>query len=138
MSQVKNITRVSAPWPFDAYAHLISRIPDEEGGGYLLTLPDLPGCIADGRTEAEAVENGRDAFAAAVSALTDMGRKIPAPAFVPDDATAAFDVSGKFLARVPKSIHARLAARARIEAVSLNTLVVAFIAEGLSRREQHA
>jgi len=134
MSEVKTIARITAPWSFERYAHIISRLPDEEGGGYLISFPDLPGCMADGQTEAEAVENGREAFAATVSALADMGRDIPAPSFVPDDITA-FEASGKFLARVPKSIHARLGARAKAERVSLNTLVLAFIAEGLGRRE---
>jgi len=137
MSEVKRIERIAAPWPFEAYAHIISRIATEDGGGFLITFPDLPGCMADGETEAEAVENGRDAFAATLSALADMGRKIPAPAFIPEDMGAS-GASGKFLTRVPKSIHARLAARAKAEAVSLNTLVLAFIAEGLSRREQPA
>ncbi|MDR0380351.1 MAG: toxin-antitoxin system HicB family antitoxin, partial [Candidatus Accumulibacter sp.] len=36
------------------------------------------------------------------------------------------------------SIHAKLATRARSEGVSLNTLVLTLIAEGLGRREQHA
>jgi len=137
MSAVKNIARITAPWPFEAYTHIISPIPDHDGGGYLLSVPDLPGCMADGSTEAEAIENGRDAFAATVSALADMGREIPAPSFAPED-MVAFDASGKFLTRVPKSIHARLSARARTEAVSLNTLVLTFITEGLNRREQHA
>jgi len=134
MSEVKNIARIVAPWPFEAYAHIISRLPDEDGGGYLITFPDLPGCMADGETEAEAVENGRDAFAATLSALADMGRDIPVPSFMPSDITA-LDMSGKFLTRVPKSIHARLGARAKAEKVSLNTLVLTFITEGLSRRE---
>jgi len=136
MSEIKHIARIPAPWPFEAYAHIISPIPGEDGGGYLVTFPDLPGCMADGQTEAEAVDNARDAFAATVSALADMGREIPAPAFVPEDMTT-FDASGKFLTRVPKSIHARLSSRAKAEEVSLNTLVLTFIAEGLSRRERH-
>ncbi|MDD2711801.1 MAG: toxin-antitoxin system HicB family antitoxin [Simplicispira sp.] len=45
--------------------------------------------------------------------------------------------SGKFVARVPKSIHAKLTTRARAEGVSLNALVLALIAEGLGRRESH-
>jgi len=133
MSTIKHIARIAAPWPFEAYAHLISRLSDEEGGGYLITFPDLPGCMADGETEAEAAENGRDAFAVALSALADMGRDIPAPSFIPEDITAS-EASGKLLTRVPKSIHARLGARAKAEKVSLNTLALTFIAEGLSRQ----
>ena len=110
-TEVKMIPRIVPPWPFDAYAHIISPLSAEEGGGFLITFPDLPGCMSDGETEAEAVENGRDAFVAVVSALHDMGRKIPAPSFSPDDATAP-GASGKFVARVPKSIHDKLTSRA--------------------------
>jgi len=45
------------------------------------------------------------------------------------------EASGRFVARLPKSLHSRLAARAREEGVSLNTLAIAFIAEGLGHRE---
>ena len=135
--EIKRIKRIAAPWPFEAYAHIISRLADEDGGGYLITFPDLPGCMADGETEAEAVENGRDAFIAVVSALADMGRDIPAPSFCPED-VAVLGASGKFVARVPKSIHARLTIRAKAEGVSLNSLVLALIAEGLGRRDAHA
>ena len=137
MSEIKNIPRIIPPWPFEAYAHIISPLSEEDGGGYLITFPDLPGCMADGETEAEAVANGRDAFVAVVSALADIGRDIPAPSFIPEDATAP-SASGKFVARVPKSIHARLTTRAKAEGVSLNTLVLTLIAEGLGRRESHA
>ena len=137
MSEVRSIPRIVPPWPFEAYAHIISPLAEADGGGYQITFPDLPGCMADGETEAEAVANGRDAFVAVVSALADIGRDIPAPSFSPDDA-AAPGASGKFVARVPKSIHAKLTTRARAEGVSLNTLVLTLIAEGLGRRESHA
>ncbi len=135
MSEIM-IPRIVPPYPFEAYAHIISPLSAEDGGGYLITFPDLPGCMSDGETEAEAVENGRDAFVAVVSALHDMGREIPAPSFSPDDATAP-GASGKFVARVPKSIHVKLTSRAKTEGVSLNTLVLTLIAEGLGRREHH-
>ena len=135
MSEIM-IPRIIPPYPFEAYAHIISPLTTEDGGGYLITFPDLPGCMSDGETEAETVENGRDAFVAVVSALHDMGREIPAPSFSPDDATAPV-ASGKFVARVPKSIHAKLTSRAKTEGVSLNTLVLTLIAEGLGRRERH-
>lgn len=134
---VKTIPRIEPPYPFDAYAYIISPLSAEDGGGFLITLPDLPGCMSDGETEAEAITNGRDAFIGVVSALADMGREIPAPAFRPEDVGAP-NASGKFVARVPKTIHAKLTARAKAEGVSLNTLVLAFIAEGLGRRESHA
>jgi antitoxin HicB len=45
--------------------------------------------------------------------------------------------SGRFVTRLPKSIHAKLAERAKSEGVSLNTLVLAFIAEGLGCKDAH-
>ena len=33
----------------------------EEGGGYLVTFPDLPGCMSDGETIEEAITNAADA-----------------------------------------------------------------------------
>ena len=136
-NKVKTIPRIVPPWPFEAYAHIISPLPEEDGGGFLITFPDLPGCMSDGETEAEAVKNGRDAFVAVVSALHDMGREIPAPSFSPDDATAP-GATGKFVARMPKSSHAKLTSRAKADGVSINTLVLTFLAEGLGRREPHA
>ncbi|MGS0754645.1 toxin-antitoxin system HicB family antitoxin [Roseateles sp. GG27B] len=79
--------------------------------------------------------DGREAFAAFVSAKDDMGRSVPAHTLIVMDFASA-DASGKFVTRVPRSLHQRLAARARAEGVSLNALVIAFIAEGLGRRDE--
>jgi antitoxin HicB len=83
--------------------------------------------------KAEAVENGRDAFLTFVSALADMGQDVPAPSAAMN--LAAPLPSGKFITRVPKSIHARLAERAKAEGVSLNTLVLSLISESLGKRD---
>jgi predicted RNase H-like HicB family nuclease len=131
MSEI-SIQPIKPTYPFEAYAHIIEPLPATEGGGFLITLPDLPGCMADGASEAEAIENGRDAFLCWVSAAADMGDPIPAPKFK-TVAGGLAEASGKFVQRVPKSVHAQLAARARQEGVSLNSLVLAFIAEGLGR-----
>ncbi|PVE44160.1 toxin-antitoxin system HicB family antitoxin [Limnohabitans planktonicus] len=49
---------------------------------------------------------------------------------------APASASGKVLARLPRSMHLQLTARAKTEGVSLNSLVLAFIAEGLGRRAE--
>ncbi|OGS98074.1 MAG: hypothetical protein A3F73_03255 [Gallionellales bacterium RIFCSPLOWO2_12_FULL_59_22] len=87
--------------------------------------------MSDGETEAEAVANGRDAFKAWVAARKDSGKEIPPPFYRPDTVP---EVSGKFVTRQPKSVHAKLSERAKAEGVSLNTLVRALVAEGLGRR----
>ena len=98
----------------------------DEGGGWLITFPDLPGCMSDGESPEEAVANGRDALAAWIAAAREAGREVPRPGELP---------SGKFVARIPRSLHARLSARAKQEGVSMNALVSAFLAESLGRRE---
>lgn len=130
---MKKINRIQTTYPFEAYAHIISPLGSEDGGGFLITFPDLPGCMSDGATIREAMKNGRDAFHSWMSAWIDSGRTVPQPAFVPDDAVVA-EASGHFITRTPKSVHSRLTAKARAEGVSLNTLVVALLSEGLGRK----
>src|SRR5699024_2508148 len=114
--------------PFD-YPFQMRPLSDAEGGGWLISFPDLPGCISDGGTPEEAMANGKDALEAWITAMRESGKKVPGPGELP---------SGKFIARVPRSIHARLAARARQEGVSMNSLVSAFLAESLGRRERES
>ena len=130
---VKTIAKVKPAFPFEAYSHVVSPIDAVDGGGFMFSMPDIPGVIADGATELEAIDDGRKAFIATVSAMVDMGHEVPAPAFNVEDFTPA-SASGKVLARLPRSLHMQLTARAKTEGVSLNSLVLAFIAEGLGRR----
>ena len=130
---IKTIAVIKPAYPFEAYSHLVSPIGAADGGGFMFTMPDIPGVLADGATELDAITDGREAFIATVSALADMGQEVPVPAFNVNDFTPA-SASGKVLARLPRSMHLQLSARAKTEGVSLNTLVVALIAEGLGRR----
>ena len=109
---------------FEDYAINIAPLPAEEGGGYLVTLPDLPGCIADGENIDEAVAQARDAFNAwAMAEMEDKG-SLPAPK----------SYSGQFVQRIPRTLHMRLAKRAASEGVSLNQLAATFLARGLAER----
>lgn len=108
-----------ADYPFE-----VRPLAEEEGGGFLVSFPDFAECLSDGETIEEALANGRDALKATIAALK--AKKLPVPA--PNSGGVA---SGKFVARVPKTVHAQLATRARAEGVSLNTLVLTFIAQGL-------
>lgn len=108
----------------DAYPCTVRRMSADEGEGYMIEFPDVPGCMSDGSTPEEAIANGRDALKSVL--LTKLEFKDPVPR--PGAFAAA---SGQFRQRIPKSLHARLVARASQEGVSLNTLVTAFIAEGL-------
>lgn len=128
---IKKIKKIDPPYPFEAYTHVVSPLSKEEGGGFLITFPDLPGCMSDGETIEKAIENGRDAFIGWVSAQADMGRVIPKPAY---SGINMESFSGRFVQRVPKSLHAKLAERAKQEGVSLNTFVLSLISEGLGHK----
>jgi len=109
------------------YPFTIRPLTDDEGGGYLIEYPDIPGCMSDGETPEEAIVNGRDALKCCLLALKEFGDPIPG--------TFA-SASGQWRQRVPKTLHAHLVERARREGVSLNTLVTAMIAEGLGNRQR--
>ena len=107
------------------YPFIIRHLLEEEGDGYLIEFPDLPGCISDGETIEDAIENGTDAIQAWIEAAKEMNRPIPNPGELENQ-------SGKWVQRVPKSIHLRLVNRAKEEGVSLNTLVIMMLSESLS------
>jgi antitoxin HicB len=106
------------------YPFEVRPLTEEEGGGYLISFPDFAECISDGETVDEAMSNGRDALKATIAALKSKKMTVPA-------ANSGGVASGKFVARVPKTVHAQLATRARAEGVSLNALVLTFISQGL-------
>lgn len=61
------------------YAVVIEPLPEERGGGFLATVPDLPGCVSDGETRVEAAVSAEDAIAAWLEEAAALGRDIPAP-----------------------------------------------------------
>lgn len=109
---------------FEDYPITLSPIPEDEGSGYMVTIPDLPGCVADGETVEEAIAEARDAFEAWTIAEREDAGTLPAPK----------TYSGQFVQRIPKTLHMRLARRAESEGVSLNHLAATLLAEGLAGR----
>jgi predicted RNase H-like HicB family nuclease len=51
-----------------------------DGAGWLAEVPELPGCMSDGETPQEAVENVMDAIACWIEAAEEDGRPVPQPA----------------------------------------------------------
>jgi antitoxin HicB len=80
--------------------------------------------MADGETIEEAIASAMDAEYSWLETVKEKECGDPIPE------SSAY--SGKWVQRVPKSIHARIAARAIQEGVSINSLVASFIAQGLS------
>jgi antitoxin HicB len=106
------------------YPFEIRPIVQDDGGGFLIRYPDFNTCIADGETPEEAMKNGLEALQATIAALKAEGLPIPKP----DSSNVC---SGRFVTRIPKSIHRELTLKAKQEGVSLNTLVLSLIARGL-------
>ncbi|HAM88522.1 MAG: hypothetical protein US83_C0014G0011 [Candidatus Falkowbacteria bacterium GW2011_GWC2_38_22] len=50
--------------------------PQKEGG-YTVTVPVLPGCISEGDTMEEALENIKDAVEGYISIMVKKGKKVP-------------------------------------------------------------
>jgi predicted RNase H-like HicB family nuclease len=75
----KLMTANGAPFDPAQYEVTLRPLTPEEGGGWLATIPALPGCTGDGSTEMEAIKDVRlAALEWADAAMTD-GDPIPAP-----------------------------------------------------------
>jgi antitoxin HicB len=59
----------------------IQPLPASEGGGYFVTVPDLPGCMADGDTQEQALENILSAIDEWKARARALGRAIPKPTY---------------------------------------------------------
>ncbi|HEV8052214.1 MAG TPA: type II toxin-antitoxin system HicB family antitoxin [Parachlamydiaceae bacterium] len=112
------------------YPFTIRELSLDDGSGFLIEFPDLPGCMSDGETVEEAMANGVDAVQCWIDAAKAKGREIP-------DSCDVESQSGKWVQRVPKTLHARLTRQAKREHVSLNTLVVSILSESLGLKSKH-
>ena len=102
----------------------------EDGEEYWFAeIPDLPGCMSDGTTPDEAIRNVEDAKQLWIEGRLEDGFNVPEP-------TRVDDYSGKFLLRMPKSLHRRLAEQARREGVSLNQHVNVLLSGAESMRQR--
>lgn len=61
------------------YAVNIERLAENDGGGYLATVPELPGCMSDGDTPEEALKNVQEAISSWIEAAKEWGMEVPQP-----------------------------------------------------------
>lgn len=109
----------------------ISALSEEDGGGFMAEIPNLPGCCSDGETINEAVANLMEAKKEWMLLALERGIDIPLPQTVLHSGN---DYSGKFTLRVPKSLHKELAERAIKEEVSLNQYLNNLISYQLGKK----
>jgi len=104
------------------YAAIIRPLTKDEGTGFFVEFPDLPGCYADGESPEEAILAAEDAVQSWLKTAKEFGDPIP---------SIKEKYSGQWRLRLPKSLHAELAYRAKFEGVSLNTLVATLLAQAM-------
>ena len=106
------------------YTIELRRDPDE---GWFVQVKELRGCMSQGETREEALAMIQEAMEAWLEvALED---KLPIPEPKTEEA-----YSGKFVVRVPKSLHQELVERAAREGVSLNQYINVALARSVGQR----
>lgn len=102
-------------YPFNVVAD-----PD---GGYVILFPDLPGCMSQVESLDEVGPIADEIRQLWIETEFDRGNEIPLPSY-PDE------YSGKFVLRIPRSLHRNLAESAKREGVSLNQYATMRLARG--------
>lgn len=92
-------------------------VEDKEEGGFVVSFPDLPGCITCGETLENAIANAADAKKTWIEAALEEGVEIPEP-------NCLQDYSGQFKLRMPRSLHRSLAEHSQREGISMNQYCV--------------
>ncbi len=100
-----------------------------ETGGYFAKVLELPGCMTQADDFAELAEMIHDAMTAWIETALADGDTIPLPRQIED-------YSGKFIVRLPKSLHRDLTLLAKEEGVSLNAFVSHTLAQAAARKRQ--
>jgi predicted RNase H-like HicB family nuclease len=97
-------------------------------GYWVAEHPELPGCVADGETAAEALaslDTSRDLW---IESRRATGLPVPEPGEEPQ-------YSGRLLLRIAKSLHRELAQEAEAEGVSLNSWIARILAGRHARKD---
>lgn len=100
----------------------------DEDGDVVARIEELPGCMSHGSSEAEALAN--------VSGLKELWLRdaLESNEEIPEPQESEPLPSGKWLQRVPRSLHLQIALLARDEGVSLNQLVTSILAQQVTAR----
>ena len=105
--------------------YTIEMVREDEATWFARVL-ELPGCMTEGDSPEDAAAMIRDAMAGWLELALEDGKPIPEPR--PNE-----EYSGKFVVRVPKSLHRDLVDAAAREAVSLNQYIATELARSVGR-----
>ena len=105
------------PNDYFAMNYRMEIVEDKDEGGFVVSFPELPGCITCGETVESAVANALDAKKAWLEAAMEDGIEIHEP-------DSLEDYSGQFKLRIPRSLHRSLAEHSKREGISMNQYCV--------------
>lgn len=99
----------------------VRRLAPDETGGYVASILEFPGCVAEGETADEALTHLNNAAEAWIEVALANGHQIREP--------INFEgFNGKIALRMPRTLHKQAAELAELEGCSMNQLLVTAIA----------
>jgi antitoxin HicB len=101
-------------------------IHSDPDGGYVAEIEELPGCMTQAETIDGAFKAIEDARQLWIKTAYEDGQDIPLPRDMEE-------YSGKFIVRIPRSLHRNLVRAAKREGVSLNQYIASLLAAGVQR-----
>lgn len=111
----------------EKYSFKLDYSPEDEG--YIAVCPEFPGLSAFGETPAQAIEEAEVALELFMDTYQEEGKELPKPNLIRK-------YSGQMRVRLPKSLHYRLAQKAENEGVSMNTLIIQYLTEGITSQKK--
>jgi antitoxin HicB len=120
------------PLSFFLEQHYPFSVTPDPDGGYFISFPDLPGCMTQVDEPSEIGPAAEEIRTLWLETAHEHGMDIPLPQGGPN-------YSGKFVVRVPRHLHRRLAESAALDGASLNQYVVSLLAtnDALTHVERH-
>lgn len=110
------------------YTIEVIRDAGEEYSGWFARIVELPGCMTQADTFEELGEMIADAMRSWIQSALEDGQEIPAP-------RSLESYSGKFIVRVPRSLHRALVESANREGVSLNLFASTALAKAVGQTD---
>ena len=107
-------------------------IRQEEDGSWTLLVPSLPGLVVVGESIGEAWGELPEVIDLWIEAAQGQGLTVPLP-----DADSDVSHSGKFMVRMPKTLHSAIARRADAEGISINLFCVTALTDAVARGGFH-
>lgn len=119
------------PLSFFLDQHYPFTVTPDPDGGFFISFPDLPGCMTQVDQPSEIGPAAEEIRILWLETAHEHGMDIPL-------ARGGADYSGKFVVRVPRHLHRRLAESAALDGVSLNQYVMSLLAmnDAVTRMER--